>query len=110
MDNNPYQSPSSPAESPKTRPVRWLVWSGLICLALAVLCFLATVVGMLVTFNTIGRSSTALSAEQVARGISIAMIPTLAVVPLGALGILLLILGFVFRRPAAEQKRLRSRG
>jgi biopolymer transport protein ExbB/TolQ len=65
---------------------------------------------MLVTFYTIGRSSTALNAEQVARGISVAMIPTLAVVPLGAIGILLLILGFVFRRPVAEQKGLRPRG
>jgi hypothetical protein len=102
MDHNPYQPPSSPAEAPKTRPVRWLVWSGLICLALAALCSLATLVEMLVTFHTIGHSSTALTPEQLARGISIAMVPTLAVVPLGALGILFLILGLVFRRRVAK--------
>lgn len=108
MDHNPYEPPSSPAETPRTRPIRWLVWSGVICLVLAALCFAATVLGMLVTFSAIGRSPT-VSAEQVARGISIAMLPAAAVVPLGVVGILLLVLGLVFRRRVVRQERLDRR-
>jgi hypothetical protein len=58
---------------------------------------------MIVTFDTVGRFSNALTPQQLARGISIAMVPALAVVPLGAFGILLLVLGLVFRRPVAKQ-------
>jgi biopolymer transport protein ExbB/TolQ len=64
---------------------------------------------MLVIFHTIGQTSTSLTPEQLARGISIAMVPALAVVPLGVLGILLLILVLLFRRRVAKQEKLDPR-
>ena len=105
MDQNPYQPPQvrfSAATSPKSRATRWLVCLGVTSLLLAGLCFFVTLWGMLATFNTISTSSTELPASQVADGISRALLPSMMVGPLGLLGIVLLILGWLFRRQVGK--------
>jgi NADH:ubiquinone oxidoreductase subunit 5 (subunit L)/multisubunit Na+/H+ antiporter MnhA subunit len=100
---NPNEVPAA-----KTRATRWLVWSGVISLLLAILCmassFMLTLWGMVSTFNTRSNPPTKpVSSEVVRHYMGLAEIPLYAVVPLGLLGILLLILGFVLRRPVIEQ-------
>ena len=99
MNENPYRSTAHGGGSRKTRTTWWLVWSGVVSLLLAVGCLIATVVGMMASFNAIATSSGAPRPEDLAEGISYALIPGYAAIPLGLLGVILIILGFVIRRP-----------
>ena len=99
VSENPYRSPSTGGASPRTRSTRWLVWSGAVCLGLASLCLSLTVVGMIVSFHTIAQSSTTPKPADLAHGISIALVPTVAGMPLGIVGVGLLIAGLIIRRP-----------
>lgn len=99
MDENPYESTAHGGSPTKTRATLWLVWSGVASLALSVACAIATVVGMIASFAAIAESSTAPRPENLARYISYALLPGYAVIPLGLLGIILVVLGFAIRRP-----------
>ncbi|HUT95587.1 MAG TPA: MotA/TolQ/ExbB proton channel family protein [Thermoguttaceae bacterium] len=98
MSENPYRSPSTGGASPRTRSTRWLVWSGAVCLGLASLCLSLTVVGMIVSFHTIAQSQTPNPAD-LAHGIRMSMLATVAGMPLGIVGVGLLIAGLIIRRP-----------
>lgn len=102
MSNNPYSPPSSVNPACKTRCTRWLVYLGLACLALSALCFGLTCAAMFLSFRAIAASPTAPTPAQLALGISWALVPSYAVVPLGLIGIVLLILGFAIRQPDRE--------
>lgn len=99
MSDNPYDSPSAASPPPRTQSTRWLVWSGVSCLGLAGLCLILTVVGMLASFQRIAESTTTPSPEDLASGIRLALIPSFAALPLGIIGIGLLIAGLIIRRP-----------
>ena len=100
MAMNPYESGKEDASGSKTRANRWLIWSGIASLALAATCLLLTVVGMVLAFRSIATSTTTTpSPSDLAQGISVASLPSIAVVPFGILGIVLLIAGVVFRNP-----------
>ena len=102
MTENPYQPGTAANATPKTCATRWLVWSGIAALLLAALCLVATVVGMILAFDTMASASTTPSPAELANGISIATIPSFAAAPLGLLGIVLLIVGFIRRRPVSN--------
>lgn len=104
MEDNPY-TPGSIASKTKTRASRLILWAGCTLLALSALCVIATVLGMNWTFNTIANSSTSPKPSDLARGISTAMIPSIAAIPLAILGVALLIVGFLRREPIDCAKR-----
>ena len=62
--------------------------------------FLVIMVGMLHSFSP----DRAANPSEVASVIAFAMLPLFAVIPLGVLGIVLLILGFVIRRPVDKRE------
>jgi Mn2+/Fe2+ NRAMP family transporter len=101
MDDNPYESPASVGVPRETRGTRWAIWSGITCLAVAVICAVLAVVGIISTFQTIAEAPTP-KAQDLAAGIRNAMIPAYGTVPFGLLGIILLIVGFAVRRPIDE--------
>ena len=103
MTENPYQSSSNTtSEKPPTRSTRWLVRSGIASLAVAFACFVATLVGMLRAFNSIASSTTAPKPSDLAQGISVASIPSIAVVPLATLGVILIIAGLIIRQQSLD--------
>jgi hypothetical protein len=99
MDENPYESTAHGGGFRKTQATRWLVWSGVVSLVLSVACLVATVAGMMASFRTMAEASAAPRAEDLARSISYALVPGYAIVPLALLGVILVVLGFVNRRP-----------
>jgi len=104
MNTNPYESPTGVAPPRKTRGTRWAIWSGVACLLLAAICALLTVAGMVLSFQSVAESATPPRPEDLATGISIALIPAFGIVPLGLLGVVLLIVGLVVRRPVEESR------
>lgn len=106
MSENPYQSPSTAGSSSRQGSARRVVWSGIVCLGLAGVCLglagvclVLTVVGLMAAFRAVAESTTPVPDELASR-ISYALLPSFAGVLLGIVGIGLLILGFVKRRPA----------
>lgn len=102
MTDNPYESTNTTPEKAPTRSTRWLVRSGIASLAVAFACFLATLVGMLRAFNLIASSNTAPKPSDLAQGISVASIPSIAVIPLASLGVILIIAGLIIRQPVHD--------
>ncbi|WP_146596690.1 MotA/TolQ/ExbB proton channel family protein [Novipirellula galeiformis] len=98
MDDNPY-TPGSISSKPKTRASRRWLWAGFTSLALATLCIIATVIGMIWSFDAVANSSTAPKPSDLATGISNAMIPSIGAMPLALLGVALLVVGFIRREP-----------
>ncbi len=84
--------------SPRTRPTPWLVWSGVASLVLAVVCVLMTLAETIAVFNRLAHMTMPKPAD-LAEGMSLALIPTIAAAPLGLLGIGLLLAGFIWRKP-----------
>jgi len=99
MAVNPYEPGNVTSTTPKTRVTRWLVWSGIASLALAVVCVVTTAVGMMLAVRSIATSSATPKASDLAHDISVATIPSMAVVPLAVLGLVLLVLGLIVRQP-----------
>ena len=99
MVENPYESGNASSSAPKTRATRWLIWSGIASLSLAATCVVITVVGMVLTFSSIANSATTPKPSDLAEGISVASLPSIAAVPLGILGVVLLVAGFIVRQP-----------
>ncbi|MCA9038305.1 MAG: hypothetical protein KDA91_24435 [Planctomycetaceae bacterium] len=106
MTENPYQTANTISRKPPTKSTRWLVRSGIACLAVAFACFLATLVGMLQAFDSIASSTTAPKPSELAEGISAASIPSIAVVPPEILGNILIIAGLIIRQPIQSGDRL----
>jgi len=101
-NTNPYHAGDASFAAPRTRATRWMIWSGAVALLLAVLCLAVTVLGMTWSFDVTATSSTSANPSGLADGISYALIPAVSAVPFALVGIVLLILGFVRRRPVAE--------
>lgn len=98
MNENAYQSPTK-VEGPETvRGVRWAFWAGIVCLLVAALCVVITVVGMILAFQTVDRGPGTPAPEDLGQGISNALIPSCAAVPVGLAGVILVIVGLVSRR------------
>jgi ABC-type Fe3+ transport system permease subunit len=102
MNPNPYKAGTASIAAPKTRATRWMIVSGAIALLLAALCFVATVVGMILSFDTIATSSSTPKASELASGISTALYSSISAALLAIVGIVLLILGFVRRQLVAS--------
>ncbi len=98
-DENPYQSGIVPTKTPTTRPTLWLIWSGVASIVLAALCFAIAVVGMRAGFDRVARSGGTPQPEELAESLSRAMSTSLGGVSFVILGIVLLIAGFVVRKP-----------
>ena len=99
---NPYQAGDASIATPRTGATRWMIWTGAVALLLAVFCLIATVFGMIWSFAAIATSPTTPDPSDLANGISNALIPSVAAAPLAIVGIVLLILGFVRRRPVGD--------
>ncbi len=100
MTENPYDASDAPLSTPvKTRPTRWLVWSGVASLVAAVGCVASTIIGMIRSFNIIATSPTTPKPSELAQDISTSLLPSIAVMPFAFLGVVLLIAGFVIRQP-----------
>lgn len=102
MNPNPYEPASSLSTTPQTRRSRWLLWAGGGFLALAALCLIATISGMMWTFQENATPSSTPNAADLAAELSTMMTPALIAAPLGLLGIVLLILGWVRSRNASS--------
>jgi hypothetical protein len=98
MADNPYESGAPDTSAPKTRATRWLVWSGVISLILAVTCVALTTVEMTTAVNSMAGAATPPTPSELADGINTALIPSMAAVPFGVLGIVLLVAGFMVRQ------------
>ena len=100
MSVNPYESTTSKqATLPKTRPTMWLVWFGVAAIVVALLCVLLLVVGIVLTFNNIAGGAAQPDPADLANGISWSVLPTIMAIPLGVIGIALIVVGFVMRKP-----------
>ena len=99
---NPYQASEASIAATRTRATRWMIWAGVVALVLAFLCLVATVLGMVWSFQAIATASSTPAPTDLARGISNALIPSIAAVPLGIIGIVFLIFGFVRRCQVTE--------
>ena len=97
MSVNPYEPSSDISTVRRTRSTRWLVRTGIALLTLAVVCLLAPIAGMIWALSSLANSTTPPTPSDIALGISLASIPSIAVIPIGILGIVLLIAGFVIR-------------
>lgn len=102
MSQNPYEASTATPTVPRTRPTRWMIVTGSILLGLAVCCLLATVLMMMLSFDAIADSTTAPKPSELAGGLSTAMIPSVAVIPLGLAGIVFLIMGLMRRQPVSS--------
>ena len=98
MAENPYESSVPETSAPKTRATRWLVWSGVTSLILAFTCAAITTVEMTAAVNSMAGSTTPPTPSELAKGVNTALIPSMAAVPLGVLGIVLFVAGFVVRQ------------
>lgn len=99
MNSNPYEPGSALTAVPRTRATRWMILAGVVALLLAVFCLIATVVGMIWSYDVIATSGSTPAPSDIANGISTASLPSIAIGPLVLFGIIMLILGFVWRRP-----------
>ena len=102
MNENPYVSPKTAGVPRKTRGIGWAIWSGVACLVVAAICGLLTVVLMISSFRTIAQTNSTPKPTDLAEGISNAMLPLYGIVPFGLLGIVLVIVGLVVRRPIKQ--------
>jgi hypothetical protein len=91
----PYASANARSFAPKTRATRWLIWPGIGSITLAAACVVVTVIQMVLAFN----SSASSPATDFSEAIGVAIFPSIAAVPLGILGIVLLVAGLVVRQP-----------
>lgn len=77
-----------------SRP-NWLVWSGVASLALATFCLAWTAARILATYDSIADSPTSPRPSDLANGLSDALLPSFAAIPIGILGLVLLVAGLV---------------
>ncbi|MDF1843713.1 MAG: hypothetical protein P1U77_19925 [Rubripirellula sp.] len=99
MNSNPYQLGTTASAETKTRPTAWMVWTGIAMLLLAGVCLVITVFGMMWSFDTVATSSSTTETTALANDITLSVIPIFAGAPLAVIGVILIILGFILRRP-----------
>lgn len=102
MSQNPYEPSTTTTAASRTRPTRWMITTGSLLLGLALCCFFATVLMMMLSFDAIASSTTAPKPSDLASGISTAMVPAVAAVPLGVAGLAFLIFGFLRRQSVSS--------
>lgn len=98
MTDNPFKSGAILDDPRDPRATRWMLWFGGIAILLAILCLLATVAGIIWSYNSIAASSVAPKPSDVANGSSSVLILPVIAVPLFVVGLVFLILGFVRRQ------------
>ena len=102
MNDNAYKSPTIVDPPRRTRGTRWAIRSGIACLVAAAVCSVLTVAWMISSFRIVAEASSTPKAEDLADGISNALIPALGIVPFGLLGIILVVIGLLVRCPMEE--------
>jgi hypothetical protein len=75
---------------------------GAASLALAGLCALTTVIGVMKSFDAVAKSSTTPKPSDLAGGVSNSFMFSIPVAPLAIIGVMFLILGFVRRQPVSN--------
>ena len=98
-DQNSYETTRVTIQRRRTRSTKWLVWTGVTCIAVAMICVAVTVFGMIYSFNVIATSETTPRPHDLAHDIRIASLPSFAAIPFSALGVILLVAGFIIRQP-----------
>ena len=98
-DQNSYETTHVTIQRRRTRSTKWLVWTGVTCIAVAMICVAVTVFGMIYSFNVIATSETTPRPQDLAHDIRIASLPSFAAIPFSALGVILLVAGFIIRQP-----------
>lgn len=101
MNKKPPKLTEKPRFAAKSRPQGWMIGLSVGALSLSGLCLLATVAGMMLSFDRVGSASSPVAPSDLASGISIALIPSVIAAPLALLGIVLFILAVLRRQPAA---------
>jgi hypothetical protein len=74
-------------------------------IVLAVSCVVASVVTMIMAFASITESATNVSPSDLAQGVGVASVPSFFAVPLGILGIVLVVAGLIVRQPVTDGVR-----
>lgn len=103
MGSSPYEVTSSEDNHGRAVGTRWMIVVGCVSLLLAAVCLIAVIVGTMLSFRAIANSPTAPSPSDLAGSIGMAAIPAYAVGPLAIVGVVLLVLGYVTRKPASKK-------
>lgn len=101
-ESNPFVASAAPATSGRTQALRPLVWSGVAMMLLAAVCLAVSIGMMFLSFQTIANSSASPQPAELATGIGMAMLPLRLSLPLGLVGLVLLVAGLLIRRPVKE--------
>jgi len=99
MSENPYEASATMADNALTQPTRWMIVVGCVLISIAAICLFVMVAMMMLSFNELAVPNSNPNPSKLAARIDWAMIPALAATPLGLLGIIFVIIGFVRRRP-----------
>lgn len=102
MRDNPYAPAKATASSPAYRRWNVLASSGVSCIVLAMGCAAASVAMMIHSFDAIATSSSTPEASEITEAISTSLIPAYAIVPLGLVGLVLIVVGSLPRRRPAQ--------
>ena len=106
MVENPYHSPVDAASTEKKQRIRRvrLIWAGLALLAMSLTCFLGSIVFWILADQNAMNPGTTTSPEDLAQDLAqrakVFYLPFAAVLPLGILGLVLLLVGIMSRRKA----------
>ena len=102
-DQNSYETTRGTIQRRRTRSTKWLIWTGITFIAVAMICVAVTVYGMTYSSNVVATSDTTPRPQELAHAIShgssIARLSFFAAIPFSALGGILLVAGFVIRQP-----------
>ncbi|MCA8993142.1 MAG: hypothetical protein KDA88_14225 [Planctomycetaceae bacterium] len=80
------------------RSMNWLLVASWVSFGLAAACFITTIVMMKMSFDNVANSETTPNPADLANGIRLALIPSVAAVSLGIAGAVFLVLGLIRRR------------
>jgi hypothetical protein len=105
MSGNSCETPFSQGQPRKTIATRSLVYAGIVLLAIAAFCVLSSVVGMAWTVEQVSRGADVPRAQDVALGISRASIPMRFAAPTALIGLVLIVVGVVRRKPLPNSTR-----
>ncbi|MEZ5943432.1 MAG: hypothetical protein R3C18_18715 [Planctomycetaceae bacterium] len=84
-------------QQPGGRSMNWMLVTSGVSLGLATACFITTIVMMKLSFDDVANSETPPNPADLANGISLALIPSVAAVSLGIAGAVFLVLGLIRR-------------
>lgn len=95
---NPYESPSLDSKREVVWYRRRRVVIGLVCLMLAGICLLGTIISLDRAFRIIADSSASVEPSDFAKAVSRSLLFTIPAAPLGVVGLVLLVLGIRAKR------------